>query len=86
MGSAAPPRAYFARALAFFRGAQPPRRGTRRGGRAGRATADNEAPFLRNKKAAVLAAVALREFPQHWPGFVGDVLADDVQAKVELAR
>ncbi|KAH8086736.1 exportin-5 [Aureococcus anophagefferens] len=28
------------------------------------------------RKAAVLAAVALREFPQRWPGFVGDVLAD----------
>ena len=46
---------------------------------------------MRNKKAALLAGVALREFPQRWPGFVDECLSprpdgpsDDADAGFEL--
>ncbi|KAJ1449995.1 armadillo-type protein [Pelagophyceae sp. CCMP2097] len=42
---------------------------------AARRTHAEEPSFVRNKKAALLSHVALREFPQNWPNFVDDLLS-----------
>jgi len=39
-----------------------------------RLSSAEEASFVRNKKATLLAHVALREFPQRWPNFVDECL------------